>query len=79
VSAIACASSSSGQSLDKTWLFQLGAYVPRVDPMLQVNGSGGIIGTEIDFETALGLERSRYLTDLMVEWRPGDDWVLNCE
>ncbi len=79
LSAVLLAFPASAQSLEKTWLLQVGAYFPKVNSGLQVNGSSGTIGSEVDFETDLGFKRQNTLPAFMLEWRPGDDWVLNAE
>lgn len=73
------AAPASAQSLDKTWLLQVSAYFPRVDSSVRADSSNGSIGTVIDFESDLGLERHAVLPAFMAEWRPGDDWVFNAE
>lgn len=70
---------AAAQSLDKTWLFQVGAYFPSVDSSLRVNSSDGALGSDVDFEQDLGFERNSVLPAFMAEWRPGDDWVVNGE
>lgn len=76
---VALAAPASAQSLDKTWLLQMAAYFPRVDSSIRVDGSGGVIGTSVDFERDLGFERNSMLPAFMLEWRPGDDWAVNAE
>ncbi len=73
------AAPAAAQSLEKTWLLQVGAYFPAVDSSLRVDGSGGQVGTVVDFERDLGFERNGVLPAFMAEWRPGDDWVVNAE
>ncbi len=75
----AFAAPACAQSLDKTWLLQVSAYFPRVDSSIRVDSSSGEIGTVVDFEQDLGFERNSTLPAFMLEWRPGDDWVLNAE
>ncbi|MGL6043638.1 MAG: hypothetical protein ACRC1J_06905, partial [Sandaracinobacteroides sp.] len=70
---------AAAQSLDKTWLLQASAYFPRVDSSLRVDSSTGDLGTVVDFERDLGFDRHSTLPAFMLEWRPGDDWVLNAE
>jgi len=75
----ALAAPVSAQSLDKTWLLQVAAYFPKVDSYLRVDASDGTVGTGVDFERDLGFDRNSVLPAFMLEWRPGDDWVLNAE
>ena len=70
---------SLAQSLDKTWLFQAAAYFPGVDSSVRADAANGDLGTVIDFERDLGFDRHSSLPAFMLEWRPGDDWVLNAE
>lgn len=67
------------QSLEKTWLLQVGLYLPQVDSSLRVDSSDGVLGTVVDFERDLGFERNGVLPAFMLEWRPGDDWLVNAE
>lgn len=39
--------------------FNLGAYVPSMDTMIRLDGSGGNVGVEVDFEDNLNLENSK--------------------
>jgi hypothetical protein len=71
--------SASAQSLDKTWLLQVSAYFPGVDSSVRADAANGNIGTVVDFEQDLGFDRHSTLPAFMLEWRPGDDWVLNAE
>lgn len=73
------ASPAAAQSLDKTWLLQVSAYFPRVDSEVRVDAADGSLGTDIDFEKDLGFDRHSTLPAVMLEWRPGDDWVFNAE
>jgi hypothetical protein len=71
--------SASAQSLDKTWLLQVSGYFPGVDSSVRVDAADGDLGTVVDFEQDLGFDRRSTLPAFMLEWRPGDDWVLNGE
>jgi hypothetical protein len=77
--AVVFAQPAAAQRLSDTFALQVSAYFPRVDSTLQVNGTNGQIGTEIDFENDLGFDKNRTLPAFMAEWRPNDDWVLNAE
>lgn len=70
---------ANSQRLEDEWLFQVSAYFPNVDSNLQVNANGGQIGTDIDLEEDLNFNGSATLPSFLVEWRPGDDWVLTGE
>lgn len=65
--------------LERTWVFQVGAYFPKVDSSMRVDGTAGNLGTVVDFETDLGFERQHTLPAAALAWRPGDDWVVSAE
>ncbi len=75
----AMSASASAQSLDKTWLLQVSAYFSGVDSSVRADAANGDLGTVVDFEKDLGFDRHSTLPAFMLEWRPGDDWVLNAE
>ena len=79
VSAALIAQPALAQRLSDTFSLQVSAYFPNVDSSVRVDGSGGNLGTVIDFERDLGYDRNRVLPAFMAEWRPNDDWVLNAE
>jgi hypothetical protein len=76
---VALSGPAAAQSLEKTWLLQVSAYFPGVDSSVRADASDGSIGTVVDFEQDLGFDRNSTLPAFMLEWRPGDDWVLNAE
>jgi hypothetical protein len=78
VGCLAMPAPALAQRMNDNWVFQVGAYFPRINSELQVNGPLGD-GTEIDFERDLGYDRSSTLVSAFAEWRPGDDWVFNVE
>ncbi|QMW22012.1 hypothetical protein [Sandaracinobacteroides saxicola] len=78
VAACLAAGPAAAQSLDKTWLLQVGAYFPDIDSKLRVDSSRGL-GTTVDFERDLGFNRHRTLPAFLLEWRPGDDWVFDAQ
>lgn len=69
----------AAQRLSDRFALQVGAFFPKVDSKVRIDGTGGNIGSEIDFERDLGFDRNRTLPAFMAEWRPNDDWVLNAE
>jgi len=77
--AVISAAPVAAQRLDDRFSFQVAAYFPNVDSRVQVNGTNGNIGTEVDFENDLGFDKNRVLPAFMAEWRFNDDWVLNAE
>jgi hypothetical protein len=70
---------ASAQRLDNDFIIQASLYLPRVDSSVRVDGNNGTIGTEVDFESDLGLDKRATLPAFLVEWRPGDDWVFSGE
>jgi hypothetical protein len=80
VAAMALAATpAAAQSLDKTFVAQVGPYFPSIDSKLRVDASNGAIGTTIDFERDLGFNRRQVLPSVLAEWRPGDDWLINAQ
>lgn len=67
------------QRLDDDFILQASLYFPRVDSSVRVDATNGSIGTEVDFENDLGLDKRATLPAFMAEWRPGDDWVFTGE
>jgi hypothetical protein len=61
--------------------FYLGAgvYLPRTRTEAQLNSSRLGIGTNIDFERALGFEDSKPVPALFGRWRLSDRWRLEAE
>jgi hypothetical protein len=70
---------AAAQRLSDKFTLQAAAYFPGVDWSARIDGTGGNVGTEIDFEGDLGYDSHRTLPAFMAEWRPNDDWVLNAE
>jgi hypothetical protein len=77
--ALALAAPASAQRLQDDFIIQGSIFFPSVDSSVRVDGNGGQIGTEVDFEGDLGFDRRSTLGAVMLEWRPGDDWVFNAE
>jgi hypothetical protein len=67
--AVACPGEALAQANDATWLIRAAAFFPNVDTHVRADGSNGQVGTSIDFETDLGLEDSKTLPVLELEWR----------
>lgn len=49
------------------WMLSLGLYYPNVDTYIRVDGPGGNLGTELDFDT-LGLGKNEVLPTLGIIW-----------
>lgn len=73
------AAPASAQRLDSDFIVQASLYLPSVDSSVRVDGANGNIGTVVDFESDLGLDKRSTLPAFMAEWRPGDDWVFSGE
>jgi hypothetical protein len=50
------------------WMLSLGLYYPNVDTYIRVDGTGGILGAELDFDT-LGLDKNEVLPELSIVWQ----------
>ena len=48
----------------------LGAYVPSMDTTIRIDGTGGNVGVEVDFEDNLNLENSK-----VVPLAQADIWI----
>jgi len=57
----------------------LGAYVPKSSTSAQLNSSTLGVGTNIDFEQALGMTTQKTLPDFFVRWRFADRWRVEAE
>jgi hypothetical protein len=54
---------------DSTWFFRLGAFFPNIDTKARADGTGGRVGTSIDFESDLGLSDTKTLPIFDASWR----------
>jgi hypothetical protein len=54
---------------DSTWFFRLGAFFPNIDTKARADGTGGQIGTSLDFESDLGLSSTKTLPVFDASWR----------
>jgi len=78
--AVAQASSwSVHPALEDRWMFQLGAFFPKVDTTARLNGTGGVIGTEISFEDDLGLSDRKSMGSFLASVRLGERWRIEGE
>ena len=50
------------------WVLSLGLFYPKVDTYIRVDGAGGVLGTELNFDT-LGLGKNEMLPELGVVWQ----------
>jgi hypothetical protein len=78
--AVAQASSwSVHPALEDRWMFQLGAFFPKVDTTARLNGTGGVIGTEVSFEDDLGLSDRKSMGSFLASVRLGERWRIEGE
>lgn len=70
------ASPALAQRFDDTVSLRVEAYFAGVGSSAQAATASGSIGTSIDFEKDLRLDRSKTLPALEIGWRVNDDWVL---
>jgi len=81
-SCLAAAQASSWSvhpGLEDRWNFQLGAFFPNVDTTARLNGAGGLIGTEINFEDDLGLKDRKSTGSFLASVRLGERWRIEGE
>ena len=64
------------QRFDDTVSIRLEAYFAGVGSSAQAATVSGTLGTSIDFEKDLRLDKSKTLPALEIGWRVNDDWVL---
>jgi hypothetical protein len=67
---------AAAQRFDDTISLRVEAYFAGINSSVRVDGAGGNIGTEVDFEDDLGLSANKTLPALELGWRINDDWVL---
>jgi hypothetical protein len=70
------AAPAAAQRFDDTLSLRVEAYFAGINSSVRVDGNGGNIGTEVDFEDDLGLSANKTLPALELGWRINDDWVL---
>ena len=64
------------QMTDSNFMFRIGGFFPKVDTHARADGNNGLIGTNIDFESDLGLDDSKTLPIIDLEWRIGHNHRL---
>lgn len=68
-SMVGAAESGEGDELyTSEWVISVGAFKPKIDTSIRIDGSGGIIGTKLDMET-LGLDQTQVLPSLGIDWQ----------
>lgn len=71
------AQSGMAQGFDARYWVRTGVYFAQVDSTLQVSGSAGNIGSEIDFEKDLDLDEHRVLPSFSGRASLGGGWNIN--
>jgi hypothetical protein len=66
-------------ALQDRWAFQLGVYSPKVNTTFRLNGTGGLIGTEVNAEEDLGLRERNDMPAFLASVRLGERWKLEFE
>jgi len=61
------------------WIVDLGMFYAFVDSKIQVNGSGGVVRRDVDFESDLGLSDNELLFNASVTYAGWDKWLLGLE
>jgi hypothetical protein len=69
--ALALPTSALAQMTDSNFVFRIGGFFPKVDTHARADGNNGLLGTNIDFETDLGLDDSKTLPIVDMDWRLG--------
>lgn len=73
------AGSTTHPALQDRWFFQVGVYSPDVATTASLNGSGGRVGTEIDFEQDLGFAERKDMPAVLAGVRLGRRWRIEAE
>jgi len=78
---VACASAGAQvhPALQDRWSFQLGAFVPKVDTNAYLNGTGGRVGTSVNFEDELNLTDRKAMPAFLASVRLGERWRIEAE
>jgi len=65
--------------LQDRWMFRLGVYSPSVDTTASLNGSGGRVGTSVNFEDDLNLADRKTMPTFLATARLGERWRIEGE
>jgi opacity protein-like surface antigen len=65
--------------LTDRWTLQIGAYFPQVDTTASLNGTGGRVGTSINFEDDLNLTDRKVMPSILASVRLGERWRFEAE
>jgi hypothetical protein len=66
-------------ALHDRFYVSVGAFVPKTSTSAQLNSSTLGLGTNIDFEQALGMTTQKTLPDFFARWRFADRWRVEAE
>jgi hypothetical protein len=66
-------------ALQDRWSIQLGVYTPNVSTTARLNGAGGRIGTEVNFEDDLGYADRKHMPAVLASVRLGERWRIEAE
>ena len=61
------------------WVVDIGAFYANLDSNIRIDGAGGNFGTELDFESDLGLEEREALFNASVTYAGWDRWIIGAE
>ncbi len=81
--AIVCGA-AAGQSfthpaLQDRWMFQIGAYAPKVQTNANLNGTGGLVNAAVSFEDDLNLTDRETMPAILASVRLGERWRIEAE
>src|SRR5688572_2196401 len=76
---IASAQQIAHPGLTDRWTLQIGAYSPQVDTTASLNGTGGRVGTSINFEEDLNLTDRKTMPSILASVRLGERWKIEAE
>lgn len=66
-------------ALQDRWSIQLGVYTPNVSTTAHLNGAGGRVGTEVNFEDDLGYADRKNMPAALASVRLGARWRIEAE
>jgi opacity protein-like surface antigen len=66
-------------ALQDRWNIQLGVYTPNVSTTAHLNGAGGRVGTEVNFEDDLGYTDRKNMPAVLASVRLGERWRIEAE
>ncbi|HET9734190.1 MAG TPA: outer membrane beta-barrel protein [Burkholderiales bacterium] len=66
-------------ALQDRWSLSVGLYTPNVETTARLNGSGGLLGTEVSFEDDLGYADREDMPAILASVRLGERWKIEAE